>query len=72
VRSGRLWAGLLGVEKTTVERVEFDETRQLVVVDVKPGGLSDFLSKRVRLCLTQRRRSSDVPEEPPESLVRWS
>jgi transposase len=36
VRSGRLWARLLGVEKTTVERVEYDEQRGLVTAHVKP------------------------------------
>jgi transposase len=37
VRNGRLWAGLLGVEKTTVERVEFDEDRGLVIAHVRPA-----------------------------------
>ena len=37
VRNGRLWAGLLGVEKTTVGRVEFDEDRGLLVAHVRPA-----------------------------------
>ncbi len=36
VRNGRVWAGLLGVERTTVERVEFDEDGGVVAVHVKP------------------------------------
>lgn len=36
MRNGRLWAGLLGVEKTTVERVEFDPDRGLLIVHVRP------------------------------------
>jgi len=36
VRNGRLWAGLLGVEKATVERVEFDPERGLLIVHVRP------------------------------------
>jgi transposase len=35
VRSGRVWAGLLGVEKATVERVEFDEDSGLLVAHVR-------------------------------------
>ena len=37
MRNGRLWAGLLGVEKTTVVRVEFDEDRALLVAHVRPA-----------------------------------
>lgn len=36
VRSGRLWARLLGVEKTTIERVEYDEVTGVVTAHVKP------------------------------------
>jgi transposase len=36
VRNGRLWAGLLGVEKTSVGRVEFDEARGLLIAHVRP------------------------------------
>ena len=37
MRNGRLWAGLLGVEKTTVGRVEFDEDRGLLIAHVWPA-----------------------------------
>ena len=37
MRNGRLWAGLLGVEKTTVGRVEFDEDRGLLIAHVRPA-----------------------------------
>jgi len=50
VRSGRVWARLLGVEKTTVERVQFDEDKQLLVAHVKPHG------RERRRCPTCRRR----------------
>lgn len=36
MRKGRVWARLLGVEKTTVARVEFDEDTNTVVVHVRP------------------------------------
>ena len=36
MRNARVWAGLLGIEKSTVEKVEFDEDEQLLVVHVKP------------------------------------
>jgi transposase len=36
VRSARLWARLLGVEQAVVERVEFDEAAEAVVVAVRP------------------------------------
>jgi transposase len=36
VRNGRVWAGLLGVERSTVERVEFDVEEGLVVAHVRP------------------------------------
>lgn len=36
MRSGRLWARLLGVEKTTVERVEYDEEAGVITAHVKP------------------------------------
>jgi len=36
VRNGRLWAGLLGVERSTVERVEFDVAEGLLVAHVRP------------------------------------
>ena len=36
MRNARVWAGLLGVDKSTVERVEFDEEHDLLVVHVRP------------------------------------
>jgi transposase len=37
VRNARVWAGLLGLQKTVVERVEFDDQQQVMVVSVRPG-----------------------------------
>jgi transposase len=37
VRNARLWAGLLGVEKTVVERVAFVEDEGVIVASVRPG-----------------------------------
>ncbi|WP_326562955.1 ISL3 family transposase [Micromonospora sp. NBC_01796] len=37
MRNARLWARLLGVEKTVVEGVEFDEDAGVVVASVRPG-----------------------------------
>jgi transposase len=37
VRNGRVWAGLLGVERSTVERVEFDVEEGLLVAHVRPA-----------------------------------
>jgi transposase len=37
VRNARLWGRLLGVEKTVVERVEFDEDEAVIVASVRPG-----------------------------------
>jgi transposase len=37
VRKARLWRGLLGVEQTVVEDVEFDEVEQVVVAHVRPA-----------------------------------
>lgn len=36
MRNARLWAGLLGIEKSTVEKIEYDEDTQRLVVHVKP------------------------------------
>ena len=36
MRDVSLWRGLLGVEKTVIERVEFDEDAQLLVAHVRP------------------------------------
>ncbi len=36
MRDVSLWRGLLGVEKTVIERVEFDEDADLLVTHVRP------------------------------------
>ena len=50
MRSGRLWARLLGVERTTVERVEYDEQSSVIVAHVKPH------ERERRRCPACRRR----------------
>jgi transposase len=63
VRNARLWAGLLGVEKTAVERVDFDQEAGVVVASVRPGrGQRD----RCGLC---RRRSPGY--DRGEGRRRW-
>lgn len=37
MRNARVWARLLGVEKTVVERVELDDEQDILVVSVRPG-----------------------------------
>ena len=37
MRNARVWAGLLGVEKAVVERVEFDEQQGVLVVHARPA-----------------------------------
>ena len=36
MQSATLWRGVLGVEKTVVEDVEFDEAEQVLVAHVRP------------------------------------
>jgi transposase len=36
VRDVSLWGSLLGVEKTVIERIEYDEDADLIVVHVRP------------------------------------
>ena len=36
MRDVSLWGSLLGVEKTVIERVEFDQDAQLLVAHVRP------------------------------------
>ena len=36
MRNASLWRALLGVEKTVVEGVEFDEDEQVLVAQVRP------------------------------------
>jgi transposase len=63
VRNARLWAGLLGVEKTVVERVEFDEDEAVIVAPVRPG------RGQRRRCGVCRRRSPGY--DPGEGRRRW-
>ena len=63
VRSARVWAGLLGVEKTVVERVEFDEDAAVVVATVRPG------RGQRRRCGVCRRRSPGY--DRGEGRRRW-
>ena len=37
VSNVRLWRAVLGVESAVIERVEFDEDEQVLVVRVRPG-----------------------------------
>lgn len=37
MRNARVWARLLGVDKTVIERVEYDEDAELVVVHARPA-----------------------------------
>lgn len=37
MRNARVWAGLLGIEHATLERVEYDEDEQLLVAHVRPS-----------------------------------
>jgi transposase len=50
VRDVSLWRGLLGVEKTVIERVEYDEDAQVLVAHVRPTS-----RQRGRCGLCQRR-----------------
>jgi transposase len=63
VRNARLWAGLLGVENTVVERVEFDENESVIVASVRPGR---GWRRRCGLC---RRRSPGYDQG--EGRRRW-
>ena len=37
MRNARVWAGLLGIEHATLDRVEYDEDEQLLVAHVRPS-----------------------------------
>jgi hypothetical protein len=63
VRSARVWAGLLGVEKTVVERVEFDEGEAVIVASVRPA------RGQRRRCGVCRRRSPGY--DRGEGRRRW-
>ena len=36
MRNARLWRALLGVEKTVVEEIDFDEGEQVLIAHVRP------------------------------------
>lgn len=63
MRNGRVWAGLLGVEKTSIERVEFDEDEQLLVAHVRA-----WRRERGRCGICQRRCSG---YDAGEGRRRW-
>jgi transposase len=63
VRNARVWRALLGVEKTVIEGVEFDETEQLLVARVRPA-----LGAR-GLCGVCRRRCAGY--DAGEGRRRW-
>jgi transposase len=50
VRNSRLWRMLLGVEKTVVEEIDFDDETAVLVASVRPTG-----SMRNRCGVCQRR-----------------
>lgn len=50
MRTSRVWARLLGVEKTVVEKVQFDEVEEAIVVSVRPR-----VQERNRCGICQRR-----------------
>jgi transposase len=52
VSNVRLWRAVLGVESAVIERVEFDEDEQVLVVRVRPGRRA---RGRCGVCLRRRR-----------------
>jgi transposase len=63
VRDVSLWRGLLGVEKTVIERVEFDEDEQVLVAHVRP------VSRQQSRCGLCRRRCPGYDAGPGRR--RW-
>jgi transposase len=63
VRDVSLWRGLLGVEKTVIERVEYDEDAQVLVAHVRPT------SRRQGRCGLCRRRCPGYDAGPGRR--RW-
>ena len=63
MRDVSLWRALLGVEKTVIERVEFDEDAELLVAHVRPTGRA-----RSRCGVCGRRRPG---YDPGEGRRRW-
>ncbi len=73
MQNATLWRGLLGVEKTVVEDVEFDEDAQLLIAHVRPrrrsGGRCGRCGRRspgyVGRCGLRRSRGSSQPHRRP-------
>ena len=63
MRDVSLWRGLLGVEKTVIERVEFDEDAQVLVAHVRP------VSRQRHRCGLCRRRCPGYDSGPGRR--RW-
>jgi transposase len=63
VRNASLWRGVLGVEKTVVEELDFDPVEQVLVAHVRP---KRHASRRCGLC---RQRSSRY--DHGEGRRRW-
>ena len=63
MRDVSLWRGLLGVEKTVIERVEFDEDTQVLVAHVRPA------SRQQSRCGLCRRRCPGYDAGPGRR--RW-
>lgn len=63
MRDVSLWRGVLGVEKSVIERVEFDEDAQVLVAHVRPG------SRERGRCGICRRRSPGYDGGPGRR--RW-
>jgi transposase len=63
VRNARRWAGLLGIDKTTIVRLEYDEDRGVLVVHVKPH------ERERRRCPRCRRRC--LVYDRGEGRRRW-
>jgi transposase len=63
VRDVSLWRGLLGVDKTVIERIEFDEVEHLLIAHVRP------VSRQRRRCGICGRRSPGYDAGPGRR--RW-
>ncbi len=63
MRNARLWAGLLGIEHTTIVKIEYDEDERLLVVHVQP-----FASQRRRCGQCDKRRPG---YDQGEGRRRW-
>ncbi len=61
MRDVSLWRGLLGVEKTVIERVEYDEDARVLVAHVRPtsrqrGSVRAVICARRSRCSRPSRR----------------